>query len=73
MKITFDGAAQTVTGSKHLIEVNGRKFLLDCGLFQGKRDEGYQRNQHFEFDPASIDAVLSSMPTSITAATCQTW
>ena len=60
MKITFDCAAQTVTGSKHLIEVNGRKILLDCGLFQGKRSESYEKNQNFEFDPASIDAVILS-------------
>ena len=60
MKITFDGAAQTVTGSKHLIEVNGHKLLLDCGLFQGKRSEHYEKNENFEFDPASIDAVLLS-------------
>lgn len=60
MKITFDGAAQTVTGSRHLIEVNGRKLLLDCGLFQGKRSESYEKNQNFEFDPAEIDAVLLS-------------
>ncbi len=60
MKITFDGAAQTVTGSRHLIEVNGHKLLLDCGLFQGKRDENYTRNQNFEFDPATLDAVILS-------------
>ena len=60
MKITFTGAAQTVTGSKHLIEVNGHRLLLDCGLFQGKRSESYEKNQHFEFDPASIDAVILS-------------
>jgi len=60
MKITFTGAAQTVTGSKHLIEVNGHRLLLDCGLFQGKRSESYEKNQNFEFDPASIDAVILS-------------
>lgn len=60
MKITFEGAAQTVTGSRHLIEVNGHKILLDCGLFQGKRDENYEKNQKFEFDPASVDAVILS-------------
>jgi len=60
MKITFAGAAQTVTGSRHLIEVNGHRLLLDCGLFQGKRSENYQKNQSFEFDPASIDAVILS-------------
>ncbi|PKN99248.1 MAG: MBL fold metallo-hydrolase [Chloroflexi bacterium HGW-Chloroflexi-4] len=60
MKIIFEGAAQTVTGSRHLIEVNGHKILLDCGLFQGKRDQSYIKNQNFEFDPASLDAVILS-------------
>lgn len=60
MKITFDGAAQSVTGSKHLIEVNGSKLLLDCGLYQGRRADTYQRNLNFEFDPKSINAVILS-------------
>ncbi len=60
MKITFNGAAKTVTGSKHLIDINGKKILLDCGLFQGKRSETYEKNQNFEFDPADIDAVILS-------------
>lgn len=60
MKISFNGAARTVTGSQHLIEVNGHKLLLDCGLFQGKRSEAYERNQNFGFEPSSIDAVLLS-------------
>jgi metallo-beta-lactamase family protein len=60
MKISFDGAAQTVTGSRHLIEVNGYKILLDCGLFQGKRADNYEKNQKFDFDPASLDAVILS-------------
>lgn len=60
MKITFDGAARTVTGSRHLIEVNGSKLLLDCGLFQGRRTDTYQRNQNFPFDPKTIDAVILS-------------
>jgi metallo-beta-lactamase family protein len=38
MKLSFHGAARTVTGSRHLLEVNGRRILLDCGLFQGRRD-----------------------------------
>ncbi|MCX6055281.1 MAG: MBL fold metallo-hydrolase [Chloroflexi bacterium] len=60
MKIIFEGATQTVTGSKHLIEVNGKKLLLDCGLFQGKRSEFFENNLKFDFDPASIDAVILS-------------
>jgi metallo-beta-lactamase family protein len=60
MKITFYGAAQEVTGSMHLIEVNDRRILLDCGMFQGHRDEAYERNLHFPFDPASIDVLVLS-------------
>jgi len=60
MRISFYGAARTVTGSQHLIDVNGHRLLLDCGLFQGKRSEAYDRNQHFPFDPRSIDAVILS-------------
>ena len=60
MRILFNGAARTVTGSQHLVEVNGHKLLLDCGLYQGKRADTYLRNQHFAFDPKSIDAVLLS-------------
>ncbi len=60
MKLKIYGAAQTVTGSKHLIEVNGQRLLLECGLFQGKRAKFYEYNQHFDFDPAAIDAVILS-------------
>ena len=60
MKIQFLGAARTVTGSMHLLEVNGSKILLECGLFQGKRDKTYEINRHFPFDPKSLDAVLLS-------------
>ncbi len=60
MKIHFDGAAQTVTGSQHLLEVNGKRLLLDCGLFQGHRRDFYERNLNFRYDPASIDAVVLS-------------
>ena len=60
MRLTFFGAAREVTGSMHLIEVNDRRVLLECGLFQGRRAETYERNLHFPFDPASIDAVVLS-------------
>jgi len=61
MEIQFIGAAQTVTGSMHLIKANGKKFLLDCGLFQGKRKEAFELNRNFEFfDPREIDFVILS-------------
>jgi metallo-beta-lactamase family protein len=60
MNIQFCGAAQTVTGSQILISVNGRRILLECGLFQGRRQEAYERNQKFPFDPSTLDAVVLS-------------
>ncbi len=60
MKIHFYGAAQTVTGSQHLLEINGHRLLLECGLFQGRRAETYERNRSFPFQPAKVDAVLLS-------------
>ena len=60
MKITFYGAAENVTGSKHLIEANGFRLLLDCGLYQGRRQESEQMNRVLPFDAASIDAVILS-------------
>ncbi len=60
MKLTFLGATQTVTGSMHLLEANGKKLLLDCGLYQGRRKDTYDVNSHFPFDPRDIDAVILS-------------
>ncbi len=61
MKIKFCGAAGTTTGSQHLIEVNGQRILLDCGMFQGRREEAFHINREFPyFDPESIDAVVLS-------------
>jgi metallo-beta-lactamase family protein len=60
MELTFIGATQTVTGSMHLVSVNGKKILLDCGMYQGKRIEANERNRNFPFDPKSIDAVILS-------------
>ena len=60
MKITFHGAAQNVTGSKHLIESQDYKILLDCGLFQGRRREAKILNTEFPFEASSIDALVIS-------------
>jgi metallo-beta-lactamase family protein len=60
IKLKFYGAARTVTGSMHLIEFNNYKILLDCGLYQGKREESYNINKNFPFDTADINAVFLS-------------
>lgn len=61
MKIKFAGAAGgDVTGSKHLIEFAGKKILLDCGMFQGKRAEAEEKNRNFLFNPKELDAVILS-------------
>ncbi len=60
MRIHFNGAAQTVTGSQYLLEINGSRLLMECGLFQGSREETYTRNRSFSFDPKTIQAVLLS-------------
>jgi metallo-beta-lactamase family protein len=60
VKVTFWGAAHTVTGSMHLVEAGRQKILLDCGLFQGHRAEAFQRNKDFPFAPSDIDAVVLS-------------
>ena len=60
MIIHFHGAAQTVTGSQHLLEINGHKLLLECGLFQGRRKLAYEINRQFHFEPDEIDAVILS-------------
>jgi metallo-beta-lactamase family protein len=58
MQLTFLGAAGTVTGSKHLLEVEGRRILVDCGLFQGLKELRLRNWEPFAIDPASIDAVI---------------
>jgi metallo-beta-lactamase family protein len=60
MEITFHGAAQTVTGSQHLLSLNGTRVLLDCGLYQGSRKEAEYRNRTFLHDPRALDAVVLS-------------
>jgi metallo-beta-lactamase family protein len=59
-RVTFWGAARTVTGSMHLVEVGSKRVLLDCGLFQGKRAEAFRRNREFPFRPRDVDAVVIS-------------
>lgn len=60
MKIIPHGAAQEVTGTCHEIQVNGKSILLDCGLFQGHRQEAAVKNATFPFDPKAIDAMILS-------------
>lgn len=61
MKLKFCGAAGTTTGSQHLLEINGKRILLDCGLYQGHRKDAYEINCCFpHFDPASVDVVVLS-------------
>ncbi len=60
MKITFWGAAGVVTGSMHELEANGRRYLLDCGLYQGRRKDAENRNRSLPFRAADIDAVVLS-------------
>src|SRR3954452_1903811 len=58
MHLTFLGAAGTVTGSKHLLEVDGRRILVDCGLFQGLKELRLRNWEPLPVSPASIDAVI---------------
>jgi metallo-beta-lactamase family protein len=60
LSISFQGAARTVTGSRHRIRFGNRTWLFDCGLYQGHRDEADAINRKFAFDPASLDAVIVS-------------
>jgi len=60
MQISFHGAAQTVTGSQYLITVNGQRIILDCGLYQGKREEARRRNREFAYDPATVETLILS-------------
>lgn len=58
MKITFLGATRTVTGSNYLVEAGEKKFLVDCGMWQGKAEQEWENEQEFEFDPKEIDFML---------------
>ena len=58
--LTFWGAASAVSGSMHLLDAANTQILLDCGLYQGRREEARQRNAHFPFHPKQLDAVIVS-------------
>ena len=58
--IEFIGAAQTVTGSRHLVRTERATVLLDCGLYQGRRAESRERNRQLGFDPSVVDAAMLS-------------
>lgn len=59
MEIQFIGAAQTVTGSMHLVRTGTTTFLVDCGLYQGKRKEAFEINRTYDqFDPLEIDFII---------------
>ena len=58
MKITFLGATKTVTGSNYLVEAAGKKFLVDCGMWQGRKELEEENFDEFDFNPAEIDFML---------------
>ncbi len=60
MKVQFWGAAQTVTGSMHLVHHNGKQILLDCGLYQGRRKIAFEKNRNLPFDAKRLDVVVLS-------------
>jgi metallo-beta-lactamase family protein len=60
MKLTFWGAAGQVTGSMHLLETGGKRYLLDCGLNQGRRKESDEKNRNLPIDPTTVDAAVLS-------------
>ena len=60
MRLSFHGAARSVTGSRHLLEIPGVQVLLDCELFQGRREDAARQNRDLRFDPKAVRAVLLS-------------
>ncbi|MBP3463208.1 MAG: MBL fold metallo-hydrolase RNA specificity domain-containing protein [Clostridia bacterium] len=58
MNITFLGAAKTVTGSNFLVEAAGKKFLVDCGMYQGKASQEIENSEDFLYNPQEIDFML---------------
>ena len=62
MQVQFLGATRTTTGSMYLLSVNDQQILLECGLFQGRREETIERNRSFSFDPSKLSAVVLERP-----------
>jgi len=60
MLFHFHGAARTTTGSMHVMDINGTRILLDCGLYQGKRKEAFEKNRNLPLDPKSVDVCVLS-------------
>ena len=60
MQIEFAGAAREVTGSCHILRVGGKTVLLDCGMFQGRREEARQKNAKLPLPVSAIDAIVLS-------------
>jgi metallo-beta-lactamase family protein len=60
MKLTFYGAVRNVTGSNYLLEAAGGQILLECGLYQGRRRDTYEKNLHFPYNPAAMDTLILS-------------
>lgn len=60
MKLTFFGATRTVTGSKYLLQANGKNILIECGMYQGRRTDWLERNSHLPFDSSKVDTLLLS-------------
>lgn len=60
MKITFLGAAKTVTGSNYLVEAAGKKFLVDCGMWQGRKELEEENFDEFDFNPVYSGSLASN-------------
>ncbi len=60
MSLSFHGAARSTTGSRHLLQIDGQKILLDCGLFQGHRRDTFERNLNFGFAPDEVHTMILS-------------
>jgi metallo-beta-lactamase family protein len=59
-RLKFIGGVGTVTGSMHMIACNGSKVVIDCGLFQGRREESFEKNSRFPFDPRDVGSCVLS-------------